>query len=200
MSTYEKPDFWAQKAKREGYPARSVYKLKEIDEKFHLLKPGIRILDIGAAPGSWSLWVLQRLAGTGFLVSVDLQDLVMKAPTPNFHFRKGDLYAPDVREEILGLGPYNLVISDAAPATTGNRLVDQGASESIVEAVIDYGLAALKPGGALVAKIFQGGSERALIDRLKKNFAQARGFKPQTCRAESFETYLVATGFKKSDQ
>ena len=200
MSTYEKPDFWAQKAKKEGYPARSVYKLKEIDEKFHLLKPGIRVLDIGAAPGSWSLWVLQRLAGTGFLVSVDLQDLVMKAPTPNFHFRKGDLYAPDVREEILGLGPYNLVISDAAPATTGNRLVDQGASESIVEAVIDYGLAALKPGGALIAKIFQGGSERALIDRLKKNFAQARGFKPQACRAESFETYLVATGFKKSDQ
>ena len=121
----------------------------------------------------------------------------MKAPTPNFHFRKGDLYAPDVREEVLGLGPYNLVISDAAPATTGNRLVDQGASESIVEAVIDYGLVALKPGGALIAKIFQGGSERALIDRLKKNFAQARGFKPQACRAESFETYLVATGFRK---
>ena len=196
MSTYEKPDFWAQKAKKEGYPARSVYKLMEIDEKFHLVRPGIRVLDIGAAPGSWSLWVLQRLAGTGFLVSVDLQDLVMKAPTPNFHFRRGDLYAPDVREEILSLGPYGLVISDAAPATTGNRLVDQGASESIVEAVIDYGLAVLKPGGALIAKIFQGGSERALIDRLKKNFGQARGFKPQACRSESFETYLVATGFK----
>jgi 23S rRNA (uridine2552-2'-O)-methyltransferase len=196
MSTYEKPDFWAQKAKKEGYPARSVYKLMEIDEKFHLVRPGIRVLDIGAAPGSWSLWVLQRLVGTGFLVSVDLQDLVMKAPTPNFHFRKGDLYAPDVREEILSLGPYNLVISDAAPATTGNRLVDQGASESIVEAVIDYGLAVLKPGGALIAKIFQGGSERALIDRLKKSFGQARGFKPQACRSESFETYLVATGFK----
>jgi 23S rRNA (uridine2552-2'-O)-methyltransferase len=196
MSTYEKPDFWAQKAKKEGYPARSVYKLMEIDEKFHLVRPGIRVLDIGAAPGSWSLWVLQRLAGTGFLVSVDLQDLVMKAPTPNFHFRKGDLYAPDVREEILSLGPYSLVISDAAPATTGNRLVDQGASESIVEAVIDYGLAVLKPGGALIAKIFQGGSERALIDRLKQSFGQARGFKPQACRSESFETYLVATGFK----
>jgi 23S rRNA (uridine2552-2'-O)-methyltransferase len=198
MSTYEKPDFWAQKAKREGYPARSVYKLMEIDEKFHLVRPGIRVLDIGAAPGSWSLWVLQRLAGTGFLVSVDLQDLVMKAPTPNFHFRKGDLYAPDVREELLSLGPYNLVISDAAPATTGNRLVDQGASEAIVEAVIDYGLAMLRPGGALIAKIFQGGSERALIDRLKKSFGQARGFKPQACRSESFETYLVATGFKKA--
>ena len=198
MSSYEKPDFWAQKAKKEGYPARSVYKLQEIDEKFRLLKPGVKVLDIGAAPGSWSLWVLQRLAGTGFLVSVDLQDLVMKAPTPNFHFRKGDLYAPDVREELLSLGPYNLVISDAAPATTGNRLVDQGASEAIVEAVIDYGLAMLRPGGALIAKIFQGGSERALIDRLKKSFGQARGFKPQACRSESFETYLVATGFKKA--
>ena len=196
MSTYEKPDFWAQKAKKEGYPARSVYKLQEIDGKFHLLRKGSRVLDIGAAPGSWSLWVLKELAGSGFLSAVDLSPLGMKPPFDNFMFIQGDLYDPAVREALLAKGPYSLVISDAAPATTGNRLVDQGASESIVEAVIEYGLGALSPGGGLVAKIFQGGAERELIDRLKRSFTQARAFKPQACRSESFETYLIATGFK----
>jgi 23S rRNA (uridine2552-2'-O)-methyltransferase len=196
MSTYEKPDFWAQKAKKEGYPARSVYKLQEIDEKFHLFRKGLRVLDIGAAPGSWSLWVLKKLAGSGFLSAVDLSPLGMRPPFDNFMFIQGDLYDPAVREALVAKGPYNLVISDAAPATTGNRLVDQGASESIVEAVIEYGLCALAPGGALVAKIFQGGAERELIDRLKASFTQARAFKPQACRSESFETYLVGTGFK----
>ena len=196
MSSYEKPDFWAQKAKKEGYPARSVYKLMEIDEKFHLLKPGVKVLDIGAAPGSWSLFVLKRLAGKGFLSAVDLQPLGMSPAYDNFFFIQGDLYAPEVRAELLSRGPYGLVLSDAAPATTGNRIVDQGASESIVEAVIAYGEEALSPGGALVAKIFQGGAERPLLDQLRKRFASARAFKPQACRSESFETYLVATGFK----
>lgn len=197
MSSYEKPDYWAQKAKREGYPARSVYKLEEIDRKFGLLRPGERILDIGAAPGSWSLWILKRLAGSGFLAAVDLQPLTMKPPYGNFRFIQGDLYAPAIRAELESFGPYDLVLSDAAPATTGNRLVDQGQSESIVEAVIDYALACLAPGGAMVAKIFQGGSEAELLRRLRQSFAQARAFKPEACRSESFETYLVATGFKK---
>jgi 23S rRNA (uridine2552-2'-O)-methyltransferase len=196
MSTYEKPDFWALKAKKEGYPARSVYKLQEIDEKFHLMKKGIKVLDIGAAPGSWSLWILKKLSGSGLLSAVDLQPLGMKPPFDNFLFIQGDLYDPAVREALLAKGPYGLVLSDAAPATTGNRLVDQGASESIVEAVIAYGLEALAPGGALVAKIFQGGAERDLLMGLRASFAQAKAFKPQACRSESFETYLVATGFK----
>jgi 23S rRNA (uridine2552-2'-O)-methyltransferase len=197
MSSYEKPDYWAQKAKREGYPARSVYKLEEIDKKFGLVRKGMRVLDIGAAPGSWSLWILKRLAGSGFLAAVDLQPLTMKPPYGNFRFIQGDLYAPAIRAELESFGPYDLVLSDAAPATTGNRLVDQGQSESIVEAVIDYALACLAPGGAMVAKIFQGGSEAELLRRLRQSFAQARGFKPEACRSESFETYLVATGFKK---
>jgi 23S rRNA (uridine2552-2'-O)-methyltransferase len=196
VSSYAKPDFWAQKAKKEGYPARSVYKLMEIDKRFGLLKQGSRILDIGAAPGSWSLWVLQRLAGKGFLAAVDLQDLALRSSFENFLFIRGDLYDGSVRERLLAAGPFGLVLSDAAPATTGNRLVDQGASESIVEAVIDYAETALAPGGAMVAKIFQGGAEAELLRRLRGRFAQAKGFKPEACRSESFETYLVATGFK----
>ncbi len=196
MSSYEKPDFWAQKAKKEGYPARSVYKLQEIDEKFHLFKGECRVLDIGAAPGSWSLWVLKRLAGKGFLSAVDLQPLGMKPPYENFFFVQGDLYAPEVRQALLERGPYTIVLSDAAPATTGNRIVDQGASESIVEAVIAYGLESLAKGGSLVIKIFQGGAQGELLKTLRQDFDQARAFKPQACRAESFETYLIATGFK----
>jgi 23S rRNA (uridine2552-2'-O)-methyltransferase len=197
LSSYEKPDFWALKAKKEGFPARSVYKLMEIDKKFGLIKPGARVLDIGAAPGSWSLWVLRRLGERGFLAAVDLQDLGISPAMSNFLFIRGDLYDGEVRSRLLERGPYGLVLSDAAPGTTGNRLVDQSASEGIVEAVIDYAEASLAPGGALVAKIFQGGGEAALLKRLRGSFAQARGFKPEACRSESFETYLVATGFIK---
>jgi 23S rRNA (uridine2552-2'-O)-methyltransferase len=196
VSSYAKPDFWAQKAKKEGYPARSVYKLMEIDKKFGLIKPGARILDIGAAPGSWSQWVLQRLAGKGFLAAVDLQEIAMRSGADNFLFIRGDLYDASVRERLLAAGPYSLVLSDAAPATTGNRVVDQGGSEAIVEAVIDYAEACLAPGGAMVAKIFQGGAEAELLRRLRGRFAAAKGFKPEACRSESFETYLVATGYK----
>jgi len=195
-SSYEKPDFWAQKAKKEGYPARSVYKLQEIDGKFGLVKKGARVLDIGAAPGSWSLWVLKRLAGSGFLAAVDLQALAIAPTEPAFRFVRGDLYDETIRAELASMGPYDLVMSDAAPATTGNRFVDQSQSEAIVEAVIGYAETLSAPGGALVAKIFQGGAEAVLLKRLRSRFSAARGFKPQACRTESFETYLVATGFK----
>jgi 23S rRNA (uridine2552-2'-O)-methyltransferase len=196
VASYEKPDFWALKAKKEGYPARSVYKLMEIDKKFALIKPSSRILDIGAAPGSWSLWILKRLGGKGFLAAVDLQDLAIAESSDNFLFVRGDLYDASVRERLLAAGPFGLVLSDAAPATTGNRIVDQSASEGIVEAVIDYAECSLAHGGSLVAKIFQGGAEAGLLKRLRGRFAQAKGFKPEACRNESFETYLVATGFK----
>ncbi|HTX72132.1 MAG TPA: RlmE family RNA methyltransferase [Rectinemataceae bacterium] len=195
-SSYEKPDFWAQKARREGYPARSVYKLQEIDKKFTLVKPGMRILDIGAAPGSWSLWLLKRLAGSGSLVAVDLQPLGIDLGQNGFSFYQGDIHDESLRSNLAAQGPYNLVLSDAAPATTGNRVVDQGGSEAIVEAVIGCAEEMLAPGGAVVAKIFQGGAEAALLKRLRSRFSAARGFKPEACRAESFETYLVATGFK----
>jgi 23S rRNA (uridine2552-2'-O)-methyltransferase len=197
VRSYEKPDFWALKARKEGYPARSVYKLMEIDKKFNLVRQGARILDIGAAPGSWSLWLLKRLAGTGFLAAVDLQDLAIKEEAENFLFVRGDLYDAEVRSRLLASGPFSMVLSDAAPGTTGHRFVDQSASEALVEAVIDYAEASLAPGGALVAKIFQGGAEATLLKRLRGRFAAAKGFKPESCRSGSYETYLVATGFGK---
>ncbi len=198
MASYEKSDFWALKAKKEGYPARSVYKLQEIDKKFGLIKPGYRILDIGSAPGSWSLWILKRLAGTGYLAAVDLQDMQIASGADNFLFIRGNLYDEEVSARLAALGPYNLVLSDAAPSTSGNRFVDQSQSASIVEAVMEYGSSMLKEGGSLVAKIFQGGGERELLDRLHAEFAAAKTYKPEACRSQSFETYLVATGFRKT--
>jgi len=198
MAGYDKPDFWTLKAKKEGFPARSVYKLEEISAKFGLLKPqgNPAILDIGAAPGSWSLWLLRKLAGRGRLVAVDLQALGISPADKNFTFFQGNILDGVLRERLRSYGPYNLVVSDAAPSTTGNRLVDQSRSEELVSAVMELANEVLAPGGALVMKIFQGGEEKRLITELKARFAQARGFKPETCRAESFETYLVATGFR----
>mgnify|MGYP000942324760 FL=1 len=232
MAGYERPDYWTLRAKKEGYPARSVYKLEEIVRKFGLLNglggrrgtpersqtgAGPAILDVGAAPGSWSLWLLRQMKGRGTLMAVDIQDLdivpqieamglhkatgTAKVDEPigaHFTFVKGSILDEPVRARLRELGPYNLVVSDAAPATSGNRLVDQARSEELVEAVIGLALGVLAPGGALVTKIFQGGEERRLLTELRVHFAQARAFKPQACRSESFETYLVATGFSSN--
>jgi len=195
-STYEKPDFWSLKAKKEGYPARSVYKLEELDKKFGFIKPASRILDIGAAPGSWTLWVLKRLAGKGFLAAVDLQPLGISPSYDNFYFLRGDLYDATVKAALAERGPYDVVLSDAAPATSGNKGLDTDRSEAIVEAVLDYADEFLKPGGTVVAKLFMGGGQRELLDRMKTSFATARAFKPEACRSVSFETYLIGQGKK----
>ncbi len=205
MPGYERPDYWTIRAKKEGYPARSVYKLEEIVRKFGLLKGlsggrgvpdrGPAILDVGAAPGSWSLWLLRQMKGAGRLVAVDIQDLGIAPDDANFSFVKGSILDEEVRSSLRAAGPYDLVVSDAAPATSGNRIVDQSRSEELVEAVMGLALEVLAPGGALVVKIFQGGEEKRLLSELRAHFAQARAFKPEACRSESFETYLVATGF-----
>jgi 23S rRNA (uridine2552-2'-O)-methyltransferase len=205
MPGYERPDYWTLRAKKEGYPARSVYKLEEIVRKFGLLKGlgggrgvpdrGPAILDVGAAPGSWSLWLLRQMKGAGRLLAVDIQDLGIAPDDANFSFVKGSILDEEVRASLRAAGPYDLVVSDAAPATSGNRIVDQSRSEELVEAVMGLALEVLAPGGALVVKIFQGGEEKRLLSELRAHFAQARAFKPEACRSESFETYLVATGF-----
>lgn len=196
-STYEKPDAWSIKARKEGYPARSVYKLEELDKKFGILKPGSRVLDIGAAPGSWSLWVLKQLAGKGFLSAVDLQPLGISPAYDNFFFVRGDLYDASIRAALAEHGPYDVILSDAAPSTSGNKGLDTDRSEAIVEAVLEYAEAMLKPGGSMVAKLFIGGGQRDILDRMKALFTTARAFKPEACRSVSFETYVVGMGRKQ---
>jgi 23S rRNA (uridine2552-2'-O)-methyltransferase len=195
-NSYDKPDFWSKKAFSEGYPARSVYKLKEMDEKFGLLKKGFRVLDLGAAPGSWTVFVLRALDGSGHVTSIDLSPLAKDVKGDNLSFFQGDLYAPAIRKSALELGPYNLVICDAAPATTGNRTVDTTRSEGLVELAVFYAEQMLLPGGNFVVKVFQGGGEQELLKKMRAVFKTARGFKPEACRNESFETYLIGIGKK----
>jgi 23S rRNA (uridine2552-2'-O)-methyltransferase len=213
MSSYDKLDHWSLKAQKEGYPARSVYKLKEIDEKVGLFRgarPGsttlgasaFRILDIGSAPGSWSLYALRKLAGSGFVASVDLSPLSRVYDKglfdgANFFFLQGDVTDPAVREELVSRGPYRLVMSDVAPSTTGNRSVDTLRSLNLVEEVVNYAELCLETGGNLVVKVFQGGDVQEMLKRLRSLFTTAKSFKPEACRSESFETYYLGLGKKK---
>ena len=210
MADYKKPDYWQQKARKEGYPARSVYKLKEIDEKFDLLKPrrgALRVLDLGAAPGSWSLYVLRKMAARNvkdlksLLTAADLSPLSREFDKglfdgDNFFFIQGDITAAEVEETLLSKGPYSAIISDAAPATTGNHTVDAARSLELAETVIAYAQSALAEGGNLVLKIFQGGESGAILKQMKALFETAKSFKPEACRGESVETYFIGLGKK----
>ena len=202
MADYKKPDHWQQKARKEGYPARSVYKLKEIDEKFGLLKPGravFRVLDLGAAPGSWSLYVLRKFGAKGFLAAADLSPLSREYDKGlfdggNFFFIQGDITAAETRETLLSKGPYSAIISDAAPGTTGNHTVDSSRSLELAETVIAYAESALSTGGNLALKVFQCGESGGLLKKMKALFGTAKSFKPQACRGESVETYFIGLG------
>jgi len=215
MANYSKPDYFAIKAQQEGYPARSVYKLKEMDEKFGLLKGSkggaspFRVLDLGAAPGSWSLYILRKIAvraGGGVtpstgpsLVSVDLVPLSRQYDEglfdkPEFLFIQGDFTQGEVREEILSHGPYNLIVSDAAPSTTGNRSIDTLRSLELAETALNYAESALTKGGSFVVKVFQGGDTGNLLKQMRGLFESGKSFKPQACRSESFETYYLGLG------
>ena len=193
---YKKPDFWSQKAFKEGYPARSVYKLQEINQKFGILKKNYNILDLGSAPGSWTTWLLRNLDETGKVVSCDLNPLSKSVKGDNLVFLQGDLLSQEIREQIKALGPYNLVVCDAAPLTTGNRTIDTARSKGLVEMAIFYAQEMLKQGGNFCVKIFQNGAQQKELQKMKEIFTSAKGFKPQACRTESFETYLIGLNKK----
>ena len=198
-NSYEKPDFWSRKAFSEGYPARSVYKLKEIDEKFGMIKKGYTVLDLGAAPGSWTVFLLRTLNSLGEggkVVSCDLNPLSKSVKAENLVFIQGDLGQNEIVERIKGEGPFDLVVCDAAPLTTGNRVVDTARSQGLVKMAIWYAQTMLRPGGNFAVKIFQNGDQQALLKSMGEIFASAKGFKPVACRSESFETYLIGINKK----
>ena len=215
MADYKKPDYWQLKARNEGYPARSVYKLMEIDERFSILKKqrnsassSLRVLDIGAAPGSWSLFAFRKFSEgnnswlkNGFLAASDLLPLSREFDkglfdSDNFFFIQGDVTADNVRKALLSKGTYSVIISDAAPNTTGNHMVDSARSLELAEIVIMYVENALVPGGNLALKVFQGGGVGAVLKKMKVLFETVKSFKPQACRGESVETYYVGLGKK----
>lgn len=195
-NSYEKPDFWSKKAFSEGYPARSVYKLQEIDQKFGMIKKNYKVLDLGAAPGSWTTFLLRTMEGSGKVVSCDLNPLSKSVKGDNLVFIQGDLQQKEIVDKIKAEGPFDLVVCDAAPLTTGNRVVDTARSTGLVKMAIWYAQVMLKTGGNFAVKIFQNGDQQALLKMMREVFTSAKGFKPVACRSESFETYLIGLGKK----
>ena len=196
MSNRSRPDFYAQKAKKEGFMARSVYKLEEIQTKNRLIKPGDRVLDIGASPGSWTQYCLRLLKGKGAVIAADLKPLGKFKAQGELHFIQGDVFSPEVRGSLSELGPFDVIISDAAPSTSGNRLMDTRRSYNLVEQILDFTMIWLKPGGNFTVKVFQGGDETEIFEKMKESFDQVKKLKPKAVRKESFEYYFIGLGRK----
>lgn len=198
VSRRDKADFYTQKAHKEGYPARSVYKLEEINSTHKLIKPGDSVLDVGAAPGSWTLYTHRvLLKGKGRIVSVDLNPLSLDPIPPTVTALVGDAFSKEIRTRLVEEGPYDAIISDAAPMTTGNRIVDTSRSEYLAEQVVMLAEEQLKAHGNMVIKIFQGGGEQEVLKRMREIFQKAKAFKPKASRDDSFEVFLIGLDKKE---
>jgi 23S rRNA (uridine2552-2'-O)-methyltransferase len=186
-------DPYVSAARAQGWRSRAAFKLIELDERFHLLRPGMRVLDLGAAPGGWSQVAVGR--GAAQVVGVDLLPI---DPVPGATFLQADITSPDLPPRLAALlgGPADLVLSDMAPNTTGHAATDHLRIVALAELALDVAGQVLAPGGAFVAKVFQGGAEQAMLARLKHDFATVRHAKPPASRKESRELYVVATGFR----
>jgi 23S rRNA (uridine2552-2'-O)-methyltransferase len=196
-------DPYVARAKREGWRSRAAFKLLEIDEKYHLLKPGQRVVDLGAAPGGWAQVAAKKTGaaegkGGAKIVGIDLLDIEQ---IPGVDFVQMDFLdpaAPDRLIEMLG-GPADLVLSDMAANATGHKKTDQLRIIGLAEVAIDFARSVLAPGGAFLAKVLQGGTEHTLLADLKRDFATVRHVKPAASRADSAELYVLATGFRGRD-
>ncbi|MBP7554306.1 MAG: RlmE family RNA methyltransferase [Spirochaetes bacterium] len=193
MNDYSKPDFYANKAKLDGYVARSVYKLEEINAKFKLIKPGQTILDLGSAPGSWSQYVSSIIGDNGKIVGVDYKD--MRVSMPSAIFLKGDFYSDEIRSQLAEYAPFNGIISDMAPDTEGDKITDCFRSSELVWKSLNFAYDYLKRGGYFIAKIFQGGDEKEIMKEIKSAFKEAKWFKPASSRKISYEIFVVGENF-----
>ena len=191
-------DPYVARAKREGYRSRAAYKLAEVDDKHRFLKPGAKVVDLGAAPGGWSQVAAKRVGaaqGRGRVVAIDL--LAMDA-IPGVEFVQLDFLdprAPEQLQRLLG-GPADVVLSDMAANATGHRQTDHLKIMALVEAAAEFARQVLKPGGVFVAKVLQGGTEASLLAVLKRDFSSVKHIKPAASRSDSAELYLFASGFR----
>ncbi|KAB1075999.1 RlmE family RNA methyltransferase [Methylobacterium planeticum] len=188
-------DPYVARAKREGYRSRAAFKLLEIDERFHILKPGQRVVDLGAAPGGWSQVAAKVVGPQGRVVGIDLLEI---EPMTGVTFIALDFLDPSAPERLTDLlgGPADIVMSDMAANTTGHKKTDHLRIIGLAETAAHFAREILAPGGAYVAKVFQGGTEGTLLADLKRDFATVRHVKPPASRADSSELYVLATGYR----
>lgn len=190
-------DPYVARAKREGFRSRAAYKLAEIDDKYHLLKPGARVVDLGAAPGGWSEIAVRRIGPTGRVVALDI--LAIK-PIAGVEFLQLDFLdetAPAKLKALLG-GQADVVLSDMAANATGHRQTDHLRIMALAEAAALFAREVLAPGGVFLCKVLQGGTEGGLLTELKRDFETVKHVKPPASRADSAELYLLARGFRGS--
>ena len=188
-------DPYVAKAKRDGFRSRSSYKLVEIDDKNRFLKPGARVLDLGAAPGGWSQVAAKRIGKSGQIVAIDLLEFEPLTGVEFAQFDFLDPMAPDKLKAMLG-GPADVVLSDMAANATGHRKTDHLKIMVLVEAAAAFAAEVLKPGGTFLAKVLQGGTEGSLLADLKRDYSSVKHIKPAASRADSAELYVLASGFR----
>lgn len=189
-------DEYVQRSRKDGYRSRASYKLLEIDQSASLLKPGMTVVDLGAAPGGWSQIAIARVGETGRVVASDILDMDAIA---GVDFVQGDFTDDDVFNAILATltdRPVDLVISDMAPNMSGMKAVDQPRAMYLVELAVDFARQVLEPGGNFLAKVFQGEGFDALVRELRVDFASVAIKKPDASRARSSEVYCLARGFR----
>jgi 23S rRNA (uridine2552-2'-O)-methyltransferase len=188
-------DPYVARAKREGFRSRAAYKLSEIDDKYHLLKEGSRVVDLGAAPGGWSEIALKRIGPKGRVIALDILEF---KPMTGVEFLKLDFLdntAPDRLKEMLS-GNADVVLSDMAANATGHRPTDHLRIMALAEAAVEFAREVLAKGGSFLCKVLQGGTETALLAELKRDFENVKHVKPPASRADSAELYLLARGFR----
>lgn len=196
----EVQDFYFKKAKKEGYPARSVYKLEEAQEKYHLLRKGDAVLDLGCQPGSWSLYAAKVVGPSGVVVGVDIQagnDFQLRAGSAPIHFFHDDAFAEETVARIRAVRErFQVVLSDMAPRTSGNRWTDQQLSLRLARRVVELAQGFLAMGGNFYCKVFEGEDFKELVDALRPMFGQVKVVKPKSSRNESREVFLLGMGYK----
>ncbi len=190
-------DHFFLKAKQENYPARSVYKLKEIDKKFRIFRQGQRVLDLGAAPGSWCLGAAEKVGENGLVIGADINTTNTGFPR-QVQFYQEDVFnrSAEFEQLLKDKGPFHVVMSDMAPRTTGHRGTDQARSAALCEEALYVALAHLIKGGSFIVKVFMGPDVKPYSDEMRKYFSTVKSFKPTSSRSESFETFYIALGFK----
>jgi 23S rRNA (uridine2552-2'-O)-methyltransferase len=187
-------DPYVAKAQKEGWRSRAAYKLIEIDEKLHLLKPGQFVVDLGAAPGGWSQVAVKKGCK---VIALDLLEMDEIPEVAFFQMDFMDDDAPQTLLDAMGGAGADIVMSDMAHNTTGHKGTDHIRIMALVEAAYEFAVEVLKPGGVFLAKVFQGGTENDLLNRMKKDFKTVKHIKPPASRKDSAETYVIAQGFRK---
>ena len=194
---YQRADSFTKAAKAQGYPARSVFKLEEIDRRVRLLKSGQRVLDLGAAPGSWSMYAAKKIAPSGKLLAIDLSE-IQGSLGPNAQIVQGD--ALSLANEALAMfAPYDVVLSDMAPSTSGSKVADQARSFELFMRAVEIARALGAPGGSFVGKLFMSEDFIKAREALRALFGEVRTIKPEGTRASSVEVFLIGQERKPID-